>query len=561
MVLRLPYPTWTLSALFISALILVPTLFLTYTALTTGGEEFMKVVRTVMPQATWTTLQLMAGVAVLTAITGTGLAYLTTFYRFPGRRLMAWVLVLPLALPPYIAAYGFVEFLDFSGPLQRGLRWLLAQTTLQDVPRITRQHYWFPEFRSLPGAIFILSSIFYPYVYLSVRATFAMQGAQIAEVARTLGAGAWAVGFKIVIPLASPAILLGVILCLMETINDIGAVTFLGVFTLTFQIENVWINRGSLGGAAAIALLLFALVVFLVYLERIGRAGTKFFERLTGRGQISMHPTKIPRLWGFIILLLCATPPLIGFGIPFYVHLKASLARPSAFLSSSLWEAVGTSLTLASTGAVMTLVLAIILVYAARLYTQGWFAGILRLASSGYAVPGTMIGIGLLIPVLYLDNFLDYFSERFFGYNLGLLLFTSGLPLIFAYAIRFMALAQGGIDAALTRISPNLDNAARTLGHGPLKTLMTVILPVIWPALLTAALLVFIDAVKELSATMVLQPIGLNTLSMQIFGHASDGHIGRTGPPSLIMIALALIPTFILAQSLERRFRNASEKR
>ena len=551
---------WTIAALLIGALILVPIVFLATTALTSGGAEFLKVAGTVMPQATWTTVQLMAGVAILTAITGTGLAYLITFYRFPGRQILAWIVVLPLALPPYIAAYGFVEFLDFSGPVQGGLRWILAQTTLQDSPRITSRHYWFPEFRSLPGAIFILSSILYPYVYLTVRATFAMQGAHVAEVARTLGAGAWTVAFRIVIPLASPAILLGVILCLMETINDIGAVTFLGVFTLTFQIENVWINRGSLGGAAAIALVLFAVVVFLIYLERVGRTGSAFFERRTGRGQISLYPTQIPRFWGGLTALLCATPPLIGFGIPCYIHLKASIARPNFFLSGSLWEAVGTSLTLASLGAALTIILAIVLVYAARLNPQRWFAAVLRLASSGYAVPGTMIGIGLLIPVLWFDNFLDGISERLFSYNLGLLIFGSGFPLIFAYAIRFMALAQGGIDAALTRISPNLDAASRTLGRSPLNTLVTVILPVIWPALLTAGLLVFIDAVKELSATMLLQPVGLNTLSMQIFGYASDGHIGRTGPPSLIMIGLALIPTFILAHSLERRVQGHLQK-
>ena len=547
------YPGWTFAALLIATLILTPIAFLAYLALTSGGAEFVKIAQTVLPRAAWTTAQLMAGVAALTAITGMGLAYLITFTRFPGRRLMAWVVVLPLALPPYIAAYGFVEFLDFAGPVQKGLRWILGQTVLSDVPRITNRHYWFPEFRSLPGAIVILSAIFYPYVYLTVRATFALQGAHVAEVARTLGAGAWTVAFRVIGPLALPALILGVILCLMETLNDIGAVTYLGVFTLTFQIENVWINRGSLGGAAAIALVLFAVVVALISMERRARARAVFFERHAGRGQISTVPTPLPRKWGLAATGLCAVPPLIGFGIPLFVHARAALARPLMFLDQNLWQAVGTSLWLASLGAILTLTLAVVLVYAARLNPARWLARLIRLAASGYAVPGTMIGIGLLIPVLRFDNFLDSVSERLFSYNLGLVIFTSGFPLVFAYAIRFMALARGGIEAALTRISPNLDAASRTLGRGPFRTLTLVILPAIWPALLTAGLLVFIDAIKELSATLILQPVGINTLAMTIYSHAEAGHLGRTGPPSLIMIALALVPTLLLARSLERR--------
>lgn len=554
------HPAWTIAALIIAALILTPVAFLAYLAITSGGPEFFKIVQTVMPRASWVTLQLMLGVSVFTAMTGTGLAYLVTFYRFPGRQVLAWAVVLPLALPPYIAAYGFVEFLDFAGPVQKLLRWILGNTILSDSIRITSKQYWFPEFRSLPGAIFILSSILYPYVYLTVRATFAMQGAHVAEVARTLGAKAWTVAFKVIIPLAGPAVILGVILCLMETLNDIGAVRFLGVFTLTFQIENVWINRGSLGGAAAVALVLFSVVVGLIYIERNARARSAFFERRTGRGQISMFPAKISSTWAGIVTLVCALPPIIGFGIPFYIHLKASMARPLMFLDEALWSSVSTSLWLATLGAILTLTLAIILVYAARLNPAQWFNRIIRLAASGYAVPGTMIGIGLLIPVLRFDNFIDGISERVFSYNLGLLIFSSGFPLIFAYAIRFMALAQGGIDAALTRISPNLDSASRTLGRGPLNTLLNVILPVIWPALLTAGLLVFIDAIKELSATMLLQPTGITTLSMKIFGHAEAGNLGRTGPPSLIMITLALVPTFFLAWSLERRVNSNLQK-
>ena len=547
------YPRWTLAALFVTALILTPIGFLAYLAVVSGGDEFVKISQTVLPHATWITVQLMVGVAIVTGLVGMTLAYMITFYRFPGRRVLAWAVVLPLALPPYIAAYGFVEFLDFAGPVQRGLRWILAQTALSDVPRITNKHYWFPEFRSLPGAILILSSIFYPYVYLTVRATFAMQGAQVAEVARTLGADAWTVAFRVVGPLAFPALILGVILCLMETLNDIGAVTYLGVFTLTFQIENVWINRGSLGGAAAIALLLFVVVVALISIEQRARARTAFFERHAGRGHISSAPGRLSNGLGITVASLCSLPPLIGFGIPLYVHTRAALARPTMFLDQDLWYAVGTSLWLASFGALLTLILALVLLYATRLNSARWFGYLIRLAASGYAVPGTMIGIGLLIPVLRFDNFLDGLSERFFSYNLGLLIFTSGFPLVFAYAIRFMALARGGMEAALTRISPNLDSASRTLGRGPMKTLIQVILPAIWPALLTAGLLVFIDSIKELSATMILQPVGINTLAMTIFSHAETGHLGRTGPPSLVMLALVLIPTLVLARSLERR--------
>lgn len=553
------YPIWTSAALVLAALLLLPLGYLILAAFG-GGEQLVNVASTVLFPASRRTLILLIGVAVLTSITGTGLAYLITFYRFPGRRWLSWFVVMPLALPPYIAAYGFVEFLDFTGPPQTALRWILGQTILADDPRITLRDYWFPDITSLGGAIFILSAVLYPYVFLSVRAAFAMQGAHVAEVARTLGAKSWTVAFRVVIPLARPAMILGVTLCLMETLNDIGAVEFLGVRTLTFSILDVWQNRGSLSAAAGIAIVLFTFVALLIRVERHARHRASYFERRTGRGQISQYPVQIPRVWGLVTMTLCALPPLVGFGVPLYPHVKAALPRWQQALDERLLEALLTTVGLVLCAAIATLLIALILVYATRLNPARYLRNLVQLASLGYAVPGTIIGIGLLIPILAFDNFLDRVSENLFGLNLGLLIFGSGAALIFGYAIRFMALAQGGIDTALQRISPNLDSASRTLGRGPLNTLVRVILPVIWPALLTAGLLVFIDAAKELSATMILQPSGLNTLSMYIFGYASDGEIGRTGVPSLILVALALIPTLMVARSLDRRTASASQK-
>ena len=554
---RIPHIGWTLAAGVIALLLLAPILFLAYLAASSGLEEFWNALRASASKAMLTTILLMAGVAFLTAVTGTGLAYLITFFRFPGRRYLAWLVVLPLALPPYIAAYGFVEFTDYSGPIQSGLRWILSNTTMADLDRrILSRDYWFPDFTSLGGAVFMLSAILYPYVYLTVRATFAMQGAHVAEVARTLGASTWTVAVRIVLPLAAPAILLGVILCLMETLNDIGAVTYLGVFTLTHQIENVWINRGSLGGAAAIALLLFAVVLMLIILEQVARRGTAFFEHRTGRGQISLYPVTIAGAKGWAITALCLLPPLIGLGAPLYVHIRAAANRLSFFSNPDLWASVGTSLTFAAWATALTLTFAIILVYTTRLNTSASLRYFLKTASVGYAIPGTMIGIGLLILTLRLDNFIDARTEAWFGYNWGLFLRDSGFALVVGYSVRFMALGQGGIESALARVSPNLDDASRTLGRGSLRTLLTVILPVIWPALLMAGLLVFIDSIKELSATMMLQPVGFETLSMRIFNHAEAGNVERTGPGSLVMIALAMIPTLIVAHQLERRISN-----
>ena len=551
-----PYPLWTSAALVLAALLLLPLGYLTITAFG-GGEQLSNVARTVLLPASQRTLLLLLGVTILTAITGTGLAYLITFYRFPGRRWLAWLVVMPLALPPYIAAYGFVEFLDFTGPPQTALRWILEQTVLADDPRITSRDYWFPDATSLGGAIFILSAVLYPYVFLSVRAAFAMQGAHVAEVARTLGAQSWTVAFRVVIPLARPAIILGVVLCLMETLNDIGAVEYLGVRTLTFSILDVWQNRNSFAAAAGIAVVLFLFVAALVWLERHARRRASYFERRTGRGQISQYPVRIPTFWGGVATFLCSLPPVVGFFIPLYPHARAALPRWQQAFDERLLGALVTSLWLATLAALLTLILAVVLVYAVRLNPARYLRTTVQLASLGYAVPGTIIGIGLLIPVLAFDNFLDGLSERFLGLDLGLLIFGSGAALIFGYSIRFMALAQGQMDAALQRISPNLDSASRTLGQGPSSTLIRVILPVIWPALLTAGLLVFIDATKELSATIVLQPSGLNTLSMYIFGYASDGEIGKTGVPSLILVALALIPTLMLAYNLDQRTRGS----
>ena len=552
------YPIWTSAALLLAALLLLPLVYLLLAAFG-GGEQLAKVAGTVLWPASRRTLVLLTGVAILTSLTGTGLAYLITFYRFPGRCWLAWFVVMPLALPPYIAAYGFVEFLDFTGPPQTMLRWILGQTVLADAPRITSRDYWFPDITSLGGAIFILSAVLYPYVFLSVRVAFALQGAPVAEVARTLGAKSWRVAFRVVIPLARPAMTLGAALCLMETLNDIGAVEFLGVRTLTFSILDVWQNRGSLSAAAGIAVVLFAFVALLIRVERQARHRAAYFERRTGRGQISQYPVPIPTVWGLVAMTLCALPPLVGFVVPLYPHVKAALPRWRQVLDERLLEALLTTVGLAFCAALATLLIALVLVYATRLNPVRYLRNLVQLASLGYAVPGTIIGIGLLVPILAFDNLLDSVWERLFGQNLGLLIFGSGAALIFGYAIRFMALAQGGIDSALQRISPNLDLAARTLGRGPVNTLVRVILPVIWPALLTAGLLVFIDAAKDLSATMILQPSGLNTLSMYIFGYASDGEIGRTGVPSLILVVLALIPAFLVAQGLERRTAQASQ--
>ncbi|WP_157020303.1 ABC transporter permease [Mesorhizobium xinjiangense] len=532
------------AAAAIALVVVLPIAALILIALSGSGADWPHLAENVLPRSSVTTLTLLVMVAALTASIGVVGAWLVVAYDFPLRRLLAWALVLPLAVPPYLAAYAFVEFFDFTGPPQTALRALFGFETGRD--------YWFPDIRSTGGAAIVLSSVLYPYVYLTARVVFLMQGRNIADVARTLGARPLKVFLRILLPVARPAIVAGVSLVLMETINDIGAVEYLGVRTLTFSVYSTWLNRGSLEGAAQIATTMLALVLGLIFLEQWARRKQRF------HGARSTHMKARPprvalagwRAWLATIAVL--TPVLSGFGVPFYIFGGYVSRRLDQLLEPAILDAFLTSLATAGCTAVLTVLAALVLLNATRLSRATAVAAVVRLASTGYALPGTILGLGLLFVLTGFDNFVDGAAQRWFGTGTGLLLSGSAAAVVIACSVRFIALAEGAIRSGLEKLPPHLDQAARSLGRTPAGSAREVLLPLLRPAILTAAVLVFVDTVKELSATILLRPFGFNTLATYVYENASRGVIEDGAVAALLIILTALVPVVLLSRALMR---------
>jgi iron(III) transport system permease protein len=459
---------WLLASGIIVAFAILPVGGIVYFALRGSGDVWPGLIANVLPYALRTTLLLLAGVGVMVAVIGVGTAWLVTMFRFPGNAALEWGLLLPLAVPTYIIAYAYLDVMHPLGPVQTTLRALLGIGHPRDL--------WFPEIRSLHGCIFLLGVVLYPYVYLPVRAVFQMQSTATLEVARTLGANRMRVFLRVAIPLARPAIAIGVSLALMEALNDIGASEFLGVRTLTVAIYTTWTVRMSVEGAAQIALVMLAVVFSLILFERWAR------RRQLYSGQARQHHTPIPQplagLAGIGASLACAMPIVLGFAVPASYLAVASWRRVEvAGIPRSLGAWIANSVTLAAIATIVTILVGLTLVYSMRLSRNPAAPVLVRIASAGYAVPGTVLAVGLLVPLATLDNVIADVMRASFGVSTGLILTGSGAALVLAYVLRFLAISAGSIEAGLAKVSPHLDMAARSLGSRPTKILATIHLP------------------------------------------------------------------------------------
>lgn len=541
---RPSHPWLRALALGVCAVVLLPIVSLAYVALSGSGEDWPHLFRNVLPGASATTLYLLAMVAAATAVTGVATAWMVVAYEFPLRRTLAWALVLPLAVPSYLAAYAFGEFFHFTGPVQGALRAVFGFESFRD--------YWFPDIRTTPGCAFVLSSVLYPYVYLTTRIVFLMQGRNIADVARTLGARPAKVFWRVLLPVARPAILAGVALVMMETINDIGAAEYLGVHTLTFAVYTTWLNRGSLEGGAQIALLMLVLVFLILFAEQWGRRRQRFH---TGRAtHMKVYPPRVrlSRTAGPLATLGVSLPVLCGFGIPISVFGQYAWRRMDQFWSPGLADAFFNSLMTATFTAALTVVLALFLLNAVRLTRSQGVTATVRLASVGYALPGGILGLGLLFALARFDNTLDSFARDYFGFSTGLLLTGSAAAVVMACSIRFLALAEGAIRSGLEKLPGHLDEAARSLGKTPAESARVVLLPLLKPAIFTASVLVFVDTIKELSATILLRPFGFTTLATYVYENASRGVPQDGAAAAIVIILTALIPVLLLSGALAR---------
>lgn len=538
-VLRLIPSGWTLLAVGIVALIAAPLLAVVWIALHPTENIWPHLLATVLPRYFVTTLILMAGVGVLTAAMGTGAAWLVTMYRFPGRGWLVHALLAPLALPAYVGAYALVDFLDYSGPLQTGLRLTFGWTDARD--------YWFPEIRSVWAAILVLSAALYPYVYLLTRQALREQSGSIYEVARALGTGGRGLFWRLGLPLARPAIAAGVALALMETVADFGTVSHFGVQTLTTGVFSTWLNGGNAGGAAQIAGVIMALILLLVGLERAGRRNARFHR--SARHARPVDAQILHGLRGWLAFGLCLLPFVLGFVLPVTVMMGHALAQPTAWLAPGLAQAAGNTLLVGGIAALVTVGAAVLLVYGLRMAGRGIARIVLPVTSLGYAAPGAVLAVGILIPLAALDHRVADAVLALTGVDPGLMLTGTSAAIVVAYVVRFFGIAQGAVDTAFGRISPSLPMAARSLGQSAGGTLRKLYMPLMRGSVASALLVVFVDCVKELPATLLLRPFNFNTLSTRLYELASLERLGEAAPAALIVTAFGLGAVALLARA------------
>ncbi|MCB1430332.1 MAG: iron ABC transporter permease, partial [Nitratireductor sp.] len=466
-------------------------------------------------------------------------AWLVSRYSFAGRDALHWMLVLPLAIPTYVAAYCYVEMLDYTGPVQSAIRGIGGFQS--------RNEYFFPEIRSLPGAIFIMSLVLYPYVYLTTRLMFSMQGATVIETARVLGANGMRLFLSVAVPLARPAMIAGAILAMMEALNDIGAVEILGVRTLTFSIFDTWLNRSSLAGAAQIACILLILVALLLVIERRSR-GTRQYH---AKGGVTLQPQRI-RLSGWKSLaaaVFCALPPAAGFVAPVILLCSYAGRRLEQIADPALWSALANSLAVSLSTALITVLISLFLISAHRM-EKSRVTGIgSRVAALGYAAPGSVLALGALYAFSGFDNSLDALMREYFSVSTGLLISGSMAIIILACSIRFIAIAQGAIESGYARLSPHLPMAARTLGRSRLGAAVAVELPLLKSTLATAGLLVFVDTMKELSATILLRPFNFQTLATFVYERASRALFEDAALAALMIVVVGIVPVVLLSRT------------
>lgn len=529
---------WTPGALLIAAIVLAPIGSVFWIALTPTENIWPHLMATVLPRYLGTTLVLMLGVAVLSAAMGTGAAWLVSQYSFPGRDWLSWALLFPLAIPAYVGAYALVDFLDYAGPLQTALRNTFGWTSARD--------YWFPQARSLHGAILVLSFALYPYVYLLARAAWREQSGATYEVARALGCGPWGMFLRVGLPLARPAIAAGVALALMETVADYGTVYHFGVQTLTTGVFSTWLNAGNAGGAAQISGIILLLILLLVGLERAGRGGARFHQTSRALRPVQRQQILGARRW--LATALCLLPFAGGFVLPVAVMLAHAMQAPEGWLAPGLVEALRNTLVVGGLAALATVGAAVYLVYALRLAGSAMVRWLLPLTLIGYAAPGAVLALGLLVPLAALDHRLADAVLSLTGWDPGLMITGTAFALGLAYMVRFFGIAQGAVDAAFGRVSPSLPMAARSLGRTAGGTLGAVYLPLMRSSVVTALLVVFVDCVKELPATLLLRPFNYNTLSTRVFELASLERLSEAAPAALLVMAVGMIAVVIVAR-------------
>lgn len=533
---------WTFGVLVIAGFTAAPLLAVVVLALSSSPEIWRHLAATVLPHYVRTTLILVAGVGFGTFVIGTGTAWLTSTCRFPGRRFFEWALLLPMAVPAYIIAYVYTDLLDYAGPVQAALRSLMGWHNARD--------YAFPEIRSLGGAITMMTLVLYPYVYLLARSAFLDQSGAILEAGRVLGRGPWRNFLAVALPLARPAIVVGVSLVMMEVLNDFGTVDFFAIQSFTVGIYDVWLNMNNPAGAAQLATALMIFVLLLITAERLGRRGRRFDnparKRTSGRG------TRLSGVSAALAVAACMTPLGLGFVVPVSVLGRYAARFLDESLNGGLLAAALNSLMLSGLAAIAAVILGLFMAYGVRLNGGVLVKGAARLASIGYAVPGAVLAVGVLLPLARFDNAIDAAARHYLGISTGLLMSGTIFAVLYGFLARFMALSFGAAESGLARITPDMEGVARTLGASRGAVLGRIHVPLLRGSLLTAILLVFVDGMKELPMTMLLRPFNFETLATTVHQFASDELLEESALAALLILAAGILPVIALSLTIAR---------
>ncbi|MEM9022042.1 MAG: iron ABC transporter permease [Planctomycetota bacterium] len=539
------FSAWRLLALLTAGIVALPVVTVLWSLTQDSQGDWQHLAQTRLGNYLRNTAIIALGVCGITATWGTLVAWLTTTCDFPGRRLFTWTLVLPLAVPAYLAAYAYTDLFQFAGPVQ---------TWLRDTFSWQRDDYWFPDLRTTGGAIFILSVTLYPYVYLAARSAFLEQSAHAMEVARTLGKGPWRAWLRVALPLARPSIAAGTTLVLMETLADFGAVEHCAVDTLATGVYHTWRSLENPAAAGQLASLLLGIVLLAILIEGASRRRARHFQLST-----TTKPHQRRKLgWAGAIgaLTVCALPVLAGFVLPVGAFIDMAIRTGDARALEVAIDHGQRSLILASIASITAVVLAVILAYAHRLSRGPVTAFAARVAGLGYALPGTVLALGLLIPLTFLDHRLNKVADQLFGTKPGLVLTGTIFAVLLGYQTRFLAVALAMVRSAFDRVRPSMDDAAQTLGASSFRRVWRIHLPMLRASLLAGGLLVFVDVVKELPATLMLRPFNFETLAVRAYQLASLERLEQAALPALMIIALGLIPVLVLTVLLRDRDRS-----
>lgn len=531
---------WEYLSLGLLSLLLLPLLSVFGLSLTHTGGLWQHLWETVLPHYVWTTLKLMIGAGVGALLIGVCTAWFTSAYEFPGRSLLSALLLLPLAMPAYLLAYVWTDLLEYAGPVQQSLRDLFGWTSARD--------YWFPEIRSQEGAATLFSFVLYPYVFLLARTTFLSQSLRGLETGRMLGMNPFQAFFKVSLPLARPALIVGVSLVLMEVLADFGTVSYFGINTLSKGVFDIWLNMNDMAGAAQLATMTLVIVFLLLGMERWSRRHQRFSLANPKQRPLrqSVSGWKVLGIW-----FICLLPLAVGFLLPAALLVHQSLRRGDLWQDTRLWQAAESSFLLAASAAFMATLVALLIGYGVRMSHSRLPRFAAQVASMSYAFPGAILALGVLWPLSWFDNTLDDWLRDHLGISSGLLLSGTVVAILFAYVVRFLAVAFGSVDSGLQTITPAMDQVPRLFGFGTQATLVKVHLPLLRRSLLTAVLIVFVDVMKELPATLILRPFGLETLATHVYQHASSEQLSPAAPAALLIVLVGIWPVLMLSRSMK----------